>query len=250
MDVEGVEFVGLRRDDIVRSDLVMRIVDAYENSRERGRGLENVRKGTTMPLRKNGSGSGGEKAPTPERRVDEFHRESTRSERMRAWVEGRPKRRIYITLLVITWVLLTALISFDSRTLESIGIGGRSYQVGDIARRDVYAPSTVTYVDPVATDQARQQAADSAPESYRQDGKVPDQVSKDVKSYFDTVGKIRSSDASTDQKTAKIADSAPFYLPEQHRQDTRVSGQERGGKSQGLRPRKPEGTLQINRRVR
>jgi phosphate starvation-inducible PhoH-like protein len=28
--VEGVEFVGLRRDDIVRSDLVMRIVDAYE----------------------------------------------------------------------------------------------------------------------------------------------------------------------------------------------------------------------------
>jgi len=28
--VEGVSFVGLRRDDIVRSDLVMRIVDAYE----------------------------------------------------------------------------------------------------------------------------------------------------------------------------------------------------------------------------
>ena len=35
VDVEGVAFVGLRRDDIVRSDLVMRIVDAYENSRER-----------------------------------------------------------------------------------------------------------------------------------------------------------------------------------------------------------------------
>jgi phosphate starvation-inducible PhoH-like protein len=29
--VEGVAFVGLRRDDIVRSDLVMRIVDAYDN---------------------------------------------------------------------------------------------------------------------------------------------------------------------------------------------------------------------------
>jgi phosphate starvation-inducible protein PhoH and related proteins len=28
--VEGVSFVGLQRDDIVRSDLVMRIVDAYE----------------------------------------------------------------------------------------------------------------------------------------------------------------------------------------------------------------------------
>jgi phosphate starvation-inducible PhoH-like protein len=30
--VEGVSFVGLQRDDIVRSDLVMRIVDAYEDS--------------------------------------------------------------------------------------------------------------------------------------------------------------------------------------------------------------------------
>ena len=30
--VEGVSFVGLRRDDIVRSDLVMRIVDAYEGA--------------------------------------------------------------------------------------------------------------------------------------------------------------------------------------------------------------------------
>ena len=28
--VEGVSFVGLQRDDIIRSDLVMRIVDAYE----------------------------------------------------------------------------------------------------------------------------------------------------------------------------------------------------------------------------
>ncbi len=33
-DVEGVSFVGLQRDDIVRSDLVMRIVDAYEGAEE------------------------------------------------------------------------------------------------------------------------------------------------------------------------------------------------------------------------
>ncbi|MGF1471848.1 MAG: PhoH family protein [Rubrobacteraceae bacterium] len=32
--VEGVDFVGLRRDDIIRSDLVMRIVDAYERVQE------------------------------------------------------------------------------------------------------------------------------------------------------------------------------------------------------------------------
>jgi phosphate starvation-inducible PhoH-like protein len=32
--VEGVSFVGLQRDDIVRSDLVMRIVDAYEGAEE------------------------------------------------------------------------------------------------------------------------------------------------------------------------------------------------------------------------
>jgi phosphate starvation-inducible PhoH-like protein len=33
-DVRGVSFVELRRDDIVRSDLVMRIVDAYESSKD------------------------------------------------------------------------------------------------------------------------------------------------------------------------------------------------------------------------
>lgn len=166
-----------------------------------------------MPLRKNGSGAGGEKTLASGKRVDEFHRKSTHFERLRAWVEARPKRRIYISLLVVTWVLLTALISFDSRTLESIGIGTGGYQVGDIGRRDIYAPSTVTYVDPTATGQAQQQAADAAQEVYSQDGKVPDQVSKDVKSYFDTVAKIRSSNSSRDQKAAKIADSAPFYLP-------------------------------------
>ena len=32
--VEGVSFVGLERDDIVRSDLVMRIVDAYEQAKD------------------------------------------------------------------------------------------------------------------------------------------------------------------------------------------------------------------------
>jgi phosphate starvation-inducible PhoH-like protein len=33
-DVDGVSFIRLRRDDIVRSDLVMRIVDAYEHAQE------------------------------------------------------------------------------------------------------------------------------------------------------------------------------------------------------------------------
>jgi phosphate starvation-inducible PhoH-like protein len=32
--VEGVSFVWLKRDDIVRSDLVMRIVDAYERAKD------------------------------------------------------------------------------------------------------------------------------------------------------------------------------------------------------------------------
>jgi phosphate starvation-inducible PhoH-like protein len=32
--VEGISFVGLRRDDIIRSDLVMRIVDAYDQFQE------------------------------------------------------------------------------------------------------------------------------------------------------------------------------------------------------------------------
>ena len=33
--VEGISFVRLKRDDIVRSDLVMRIVDAYEEEGSR-----------------------------------------------------------------------------------------------------------------------------------------------------------------------------------------------------------------------
>jgi len=39
-DVEGVSFVGLQRDDIVRSDLVMRIVDAYEGAENEPQGPE------------------------------------------------------------------------------------------------------------------------------------------------------------------------------------------------------------------
>ena len=31
-EVDGVSFVKLKRDDIVRSDLVMRIVDAYDST--------------------------------------------------------------------------------------------------------------------------------------------------------------------------------------------------------------------------
>ena len=44
--VEGVEFVNLERDDIVRADIVMRIVNAYEVKEEESEALSGTRAGT------------------------------------------------------------------------------------------------------------------------------------------------------------------------------------------------------------
>jgi putative nucleotidyltransferase with HDIG domain len=49
------------------------------------------------------------------KRVDELHRPPTRFERFRAWIEGLPKVRLYIVLIAITWLSLSALIGFGPR---------------------------------------------------------------------------------------------------------------------------------------
>jgi phosphate starvation-inducible PhoH-like protein len=59
--VDGVDFVRLQRDDIVRSDLVMRIVDAYEGARGRPERSRKTNKrvgerGVKEPAGKRGSG--------------------------------------------------------------------------------------------------------------------------------------------------------------------------------------------------
>ena len=40
----------------------------------------------------------------PGRRVDELHRSPTRFELFRAWIERRPKVRLYIGLTALTWL--------------------------------------------------------------------------------------------------------------------------------------------------
>lgn len=128
------------------------------------------------------------------RRVDEFHRPATRSERFRAWIEELPAPRLYVGLLLVCWVSLTVLISFDSQTLESLGLGRQGYEVGDVAERDVYAPSSTTYEDPVAAEDAAR--ADSVQGSVQQGerivarGEVIDRVDL---AKLEAVGNIESS---------------------------------------------------------
>jgi putative nucleotidyltransferase with HDIG domain len=54
------------------------------------------------------TGSSGKKA-------EEFHRPPTRMEKLRAWLEGLPRVRLYVTLLFIVWAFLTFLIGVDVR---------------------------------------------------------------------------------------------------------------------------------------
>jgi putative nucleotidyltransferase with HDIG domain len=69
---------------------------------------------------------------TPTRKPEEFHRPPTRTERLRVWIEGLPRVRLYVALLFMVWLLLTLLISVDARPLvlgtlnpwtEFLGVG-------------------------------------------------------------------------------------------------------------------------------
>jgi putative nucleotidyltransferase with HDIG domain len=59
------------------------------------------------------------------RRVDELHRPPTRFERFREWIEGLPKVRLFVVLILITWLALTALVGLGSRLpIERISAQG------------------------------------------------------------------------------------------------------------------------------
>jgi putative nucleotidyltransferase with HDIG domain len=150
------------------------------------------------------------------KRVDEFHRSPTRFERFRAWVERQPRVRLYVALLAITWLSLTALISLDSRPLVALGLREpyAEYEVGSVAQEDIYAPRNATYEDPVATEQARQEAADRAPEIYREDERIPVRVVEEARSFFAEVREIRDSEAPVEEKIRRLTEVSPFYLPE------------------------------------
>ena len=148
--------------------------------------------------------------------VDELHRSATWFERFRAWIESLPKPRLYLVLLLITWLLLTTLISLDSRTLSALGLRSddAGYRAGTVAQEDVFASRNVTYEDPAATQEAKTQATENVQEVYRQSSEVPEQVAGDARSFFEEVGAIRSSDASTEEKISRISDVTPFFLPD------------------------------------
>ena len=68
------------------------------------------------------------------RRVDELHRPPTRFERFREWIEGIPKLRLYVALIVITWLVLTALVGLDPRPPIERVIAQGIIQPGDLAQ--------------------------------------------------------------------------------------------------------------------
>ncbi|MDN5697776.1 MAG: hypothetical protein L0G70_07350, partial [Rubrobacter sp.] len=162
------------------------------------------------------NGEGHHPGKNPARKVDEFHVPQSRGEHFRRWFGRLPRMRLYIVLLVLTWLCLTALVSLDSRLLSYVGLQeeNRGYEVGSVTQEDVYAPRNVTYEDELATQQARQQAADQAQESYRQSDEVSERVLQEIPSFFGEVREIRNSDASVEEKQSRIESDAPFYLPE------------------------------------
>jgi putative nucleotidyltransferase with HDIG domain len=171
---------------------------------------------TTEERPQNGATPNGPVVPPSARRAEEIHRELTRMERFRAKLERQPRRRLYVGLLLFTWFSLTVLISLDSRPLVSLGLSqqDRGYEVGSVVEEDVYAQRSVTYVDPIATGAAREEARSRAPMIYRQDGSIPSREIETVRGFFDEVREIRASDLSAGEKVSAIRDSAPFVLPE------------------------------------
>ncbi len=149
------------------------------------------------------------------KRVDEFHRPPTRFERFRAWVDGLPRLKLYVALAAVTWLSLTAIIGLDGSHLSAVGLRAEpGYQVGDVASRDEFASRAVSYEDPVATEEARNEAASAVAEIYQQSDAVPQEVEGGVGEFFDRVRELRQSDRPEDEKVVRVSDTSPFYVPD------------------------------------
>ncbi len=149
------------------------------------------------------------------KRVDEFHRPPTIFERFRAWVDGLPRLKLYIALTAITWLALTAIIGLDGSHLSAVGLRAEpGYQVGDVASRDEFASRAVSYEDPVATEEARNEAASAVAEIYQQSDAVPREVEGGVGEFFGRVRELRQSDMPEDEKVVRVSDTSPFYVPD------------------------------------
>ena len=150
------------------------------------------------------------------KQASDLHRPATRSERFRGWIGGLNRPRLYVAILAVTWLSLTMLISLDSRTLSVFGFwpNQSGYEVGTVADEDVFASRSVTYEDPVATEEVENQAANSAENVYRQSPQVTEQAQEEAKNFFDKARQIRNSGSSPEEKVEELTNIAPFYLPE------------------------------------
>lgn len=149
------------------------------------------------------------------KRTDEFYRPPTRFEKFRNWLERLSRFRLSVALTVITLLSLTAIVGLDSSHLGVFGLReGSEYEVGDVSERDEYASRGVTYQDPVATEEARNQAANDVPETYQRSEEVPNQVGTNVHDFFERVSEIRDSSGSDGEKVSRVSDTSLFYLPE------------------------------------
>ncbi len=54
-------------------------------------------------------------------KAEEFHRPPTRIERLRAWLEGLPRVRLYMTLFCVVWFSLTLLVGVNVNPFASRG---------------------------------------------------------------------------------------------------------------------------------
>jgi putative nucleotidyltransferase with HDIG domain len=68
------------------------------------------------------------------KRVDELHRPPTRFERFREWIEGLPKVKLFVALILITWLSLTALIGLGPRPPIERIIAEGILERGDLAQ--------------------------------------------------------------------------------------------------------------------
>jgi putative nucleotidyltransferase with HDIG domain len=147
------------------------------------------------------------------KRVDEVHRPPTAFERLRAWVDRLPRLKLYVALTAVTWLALTAIIGLDSSHLSAVGLRAEpGYQAGDIAQRDEFASRAVSYENPAATEEARNEAAGAIAEIYQQSNAVPQQVEGNVGEFFDRVRDLRQSERPEDEKVARVSDTSPFFL--------------------------------------
>jgi putative nucleotidyltransferase with HDIG domain len=68
------------------------------------------------------------------KRVDELHRPPTQFERFREWIEGLPKVTLFVALILITWLALTALIGLGPRPPIERIIAEGIVERGDLAQ--------------------------------------------------------------------------------------------------------------------